>query len=54
MNEVPDNNTEIITTPNSAMVTRSIKRDDMGRCDPIPYITLIGDINTKGTPRGRK
>jgi len=54
MSEVPDNNTEILTTPNSAMVTRSIKRDDMRRCDPIPYITLIGDPNTKGTPRGRK
>ena len=54
MNKVPDNNTEILTILNSAMVTKSINRDDMGRCDPIPYITLTRDPNTKGTPRWLK
>ncbi len=49
-----DTNKGAVSSFTSSIVTRSRKRDEMGRCDPTQYLILSEDTNYKGTPRGRK
>ena len=53
-NEIIDTNKGTASSFTCSIVMRSIKRDEMGRCDPSKYLTLSEDSNYKGTPRGCK
>ena len=53
-NEIIDNNKGTASSFTCSIVMRSIKRDEMGRCDPSKYLTLSEDSNYKETPRGCK
>ena len=52
--EIMDTNKGTVSSFTSSIVTRSIKRDDMGRCYLTQYLTLSEHPTCKGTPKGRK
>ena len=53
-NEIIDTNKGTVISSTSSIVMRSIKMNEMGRCDPSQHLTLSEDLNYKGTPRGCK